>query len=224
MWYAEIIEILSLHFGSTTNVGVCAVNRYFNDNIKHLWRMLRCILFYYQSSVREPSVSWIPIHIKVTCKKYVWETMLSVSEIYVRQLCERFWKRLSNCVQRWYKGGCYKTPVGQTVVPATHIICPAVARLFTESHEAISHTLQTQSAISFEFTFCKRNIFMWMGFLEKLILEAPALIEKNKPKRILHKCIWLSLGMPALRAHPNIWRRTIFPIFVFCDILSVSGF
>ena len=150
---------------------------------------LRRILFYYQSSVRELSVSWIPIHIKVACQKYVWETMRSVSVIYARQLCERFWKRLGNCIQRWYKGGCYKTPYGQTVVPATHIFCIAVARLFAESHEVISHILQTQSAIGFEFTFGKRNIFVWMGFIETLVPAAPALIEKNKTRRIFNKCI-----------------------------------
>ena len=127
---------------------------------------------------------------------------------YMLDICaKRFWKRLGNCVQRWYKGGWYKTPVGQTVVSATHIFCPAVARLFSESHEAISHIFQTQSAIGFEFTFCKRNIFVWMGFIETLIPEAPALIEKNKTKRMFYKYNLLSLGMPVLRAHPNFCRR-----------------
>ena len=167
---------------------------------------LQYILFYYQSSVREPSVSWIPIHIKVTCKKYVWEAMRSESEIYARQLCERFWKRLSNCVQRWYKGGCYKTPVGQTVVPATHIFCPAVARLFTESHEVISHIFQTQSAIGFEFAFCRCNIFMWMGFIETLVPEAPALIEKNVPKRMFIKS-FIVIENICFSRNPNICCR-----------------
>ena len=128
--------------------------------------------------------------------------MRSVSEIYARHLCERFWKRLSNCIQRWYKGGCYKTPCGQTVVPATHIFCLAVARLFTESLEAISHIFQTQSAIGFEFTFCKRNIFMWMGFIETLVPATPALIEKNKTKRIINKCIYPSHRVPLCARTP----------------------
>ena len=148
---------------------------------------LRYILFYYQSSVRKPSVSWIPIHIKVTCKKYVWETMPSVSEIYARQLCERFWKRLSNCVQRWYKGGCYKTPVGQTVVSATTF---SVLQLqgFSQNLTRLSHTyFRHRGLLVSSLLFCKCNIFMWMGFLETLVPEAPALIEENVPKRMFIK-------------------------------------
>jgi len=46
-----------------------------------------------------------------------------------------------------------------------------------------------------------------MGFIETLIPEAPALIEKNKTKRMFYKYNLLSLGMPVLRAHPNFCRR-----------------
>ena len=46
-----------------------------------------------------------------------------------------------------------------------------------------------------------------MGFIETLVPEAPALIEKNVSKRMFIKS-FIVIQISVYRAHPNICRRT----------------
>ena len=67
--------------------------------------------------------------------------------ICVKKLGERFWKSLSNCVRRCDLRSASKTRIRSSNLPRFFIYRTAVARLYTESLNALSHISSCENLV-----------------------------------------------------------------------------